>query len=187
MVWVPFDCGLSAARNRGVVAAAHYGCNHTLITADSIQFTEQYGFRDVYANLERYDLDLIGFDLKDRVPWEGKLTLDPARGYPFKVEKTPLPDGASWLLDIDICRNFFLARTASLNAVRWDEALKLREHEDWFWRYKLTGHHCGWTNTIQARYVDCKPTEYLQCRNRMYKEFELMVRRKYENTAANVG
>ena len=187
-IGVPFDCGLSAARNYGVrCAALYHGCEHTLITADSIQFTAPYDFSDVYTNMRQYDLDLVGFDLAGRVPWEGKLTMDPTYGYPFKVHKRPY-DGSSWLLNIDICRNFFLARTASLLAVKWDEDLKLREHEDWFWRYKLTGHHIGWTSTIQAQYVDCKPDEYVRYRNRMYREYDLMVRRKYsESTATNVG
>lgn len=173
VVEAPFDCGLSAARNLGVAEAAKRGCRHTLITADSIMFTKDTN----PCGFDLTEMDLIGFNLVGRPAWEGELLYDPGRGYPFKVVQDTRP---LLVKQVEICRNFFIATTRSLAAVRWDENLKLREHEDFFWRYKLAGYRCLWVGRVRGEYVDSKPSEYVKYRNRMYREYEIAVRRKYQ-------
>lgn len=182
---LPFDCGLSAARNEGVRWAARHGYEYCLITADSIKFTFKTMKKLALAQefLKTIDVaGIIGFNLKNRVPWEYKMELAQGR---FLLSQTQseklchLEGGDLFVKDCDICRNFFLAKTQALLEVPWDDALKLSEHEDFFWRFKQSPWKVFWTPEISAEYIDEKPAGYLQYRNRMYTEFRKLLSNKY--------
>lgn len=176
-----YDAGLSAARNAGVAWARRNGFEWCVITADSIKFTDRYDLQTVCDDMNREGLDLVGFDLANRDPWEGSLELERAAPYPFRVH---LGFGASQegktYKRCGICRNFFIARTDALYYTGWDERLKLREHEDFFWRFGVEGmNRIAWTDTICAEYIDEKPDDYNSMRRRMYGEFADLVKEKY--------
>ena len=82
---------------------------------------------------------------------------------------------------LDICGNFFLAKTQCLIDSPWDKNLKLMEHEDFFWRLKQTHWKVFYTNYIQAQHIKLhEPSpEYKKMRNRMYSVFRSMLKEKY--------
>ena len=88
-------------------------------------------------------------------------------------------DSGLFVWRCDICRNFFLAKTETLLRVKWDEDLKLCEHEDFFWRYKQAGYKVYWTGDISGKYIDFKPPEYVKMRTRMYTVFRKVLQKKY--------
>ena len=159
------DCGLSAARNAIVLNAKMNNCDYVVISADSIEFTDSYDFATIIDAMKFYKLDLMGFDLKDRIPWEFNLNF--VEGEHFELSKTT---NSHKYRDIEvkeceICRNFFIASTDSLLDVKWDDNLKMREHEDFFWRYKQKGYKCGWTSNVVGNYIGVKEKEYRKKRN----------------------
>lgn len=181
--FLPFDCGVSFARNYLMQYASHLGISYCLLTADSIAFTTETINRLPAAIqfLQNHPkAGILGFDLKDRVPWEYNMDI---RNNSFFISK-PGPLQTDPLTGLrfnycDICRQFFLAKTDTLLSVKWDEQLKIGEHEDFFWRYKLAGHKVCWTPDITGQYIDYKPAEYVKYRNRQYTEFRQILFNKY--------
>ncbi len=202
IIQLPFDCGLSFARNELVEKAHEMGIKYCLIGADSIKFTESMrqlgGLTKLLDDWQGSELDLMGFELKDRIGWEANLDLEKSFVLDF-IDKTrpaenrygllePINFSGLWtslqteeafggdILNIykcDIVRNFFLATTESLLKVKWDDSLKMAEHEDFFWRYKKAGYKVGWTNYCEGEYAPCVDTNYKTLRNkniRMGKE-----------------
>jgi GT2 family glycosyltransferase len=188
--YLPFDCGLSAARNHGVQWAQQNGYEYCLITADSIKFIPEtiqkmHLAKSLLESLK--PLGILGFNLKNRSPWEyrmemgdGKFLLYPLPEFP-KCEYRLAYPSKEFLnnKECDICKNFFLAKTQALMDVQWDDALKLSEHEDFFWRFKQSGWKVSYTPDISAEYIDDKPGEYCIYRFRAYKEFKKILDKKY--------
>lgn len=175
-----FDCGLSASRNYLVEWAKITSFKYCLITADSIQFDYKYNFTPIIEFMEKNNVDKVGFQLKNRVKWEFDLALIPEKCfYLSKAKESPIVYNNIQYQKVDICKNFFIATTESLMAVPWDNNLKLLEHEDWSLRYKQAGYKTYATDYISATYINEKPAEYLKYRQRMYSEFQELLRKKY--------
>lgn len=178
---LPFDCGLSFARNSLVQRASALGCDYSIITADSIKFIPET-IRQLDNAIEfmnsHQDIGILGFDLRDRTPWEFDMDLKEGK---FILTKNNITHFSNGLItkECDICRNFFLARTKALLQVRYDNDLKLCEHEDFHWRFKQSGWRVRWTADIAGQYINEKSEEYLQYRQRMYQEFRNILMRKY--------
>lgn len=180
---LPFDCGISYARNKLIEQAAAFGIKYCLLTADSIEFT-----LDTICNLNNGlqflknnpDIGILGFDLDNRVPWEYFMDIQNNR---FMLKKNDVieidPATGLRIKRCDICRQFFLAKINTILDVKWDENLKTGEHEDFFWRYKQAGHKVCWTPDITGNYIDFKPAEYTKYRNRQYNEFRDKLFKKY--------
>lgn len=133
---IPYDFGLSYSRNKAVQASLELGYDQCLIMADSIQITNGDNIRKILKTYNESGFDLVGLNLDNRCRWEG--TLDLIKGKGFKINILPFEDAQ--YTRCDIVRNFFIARTQTLYNVMWDNELKMREHEDFFWRYKLAGY-----------------------------------------------
>jgi len=199
VVQLPFDCGLSFARNKLVETAHELGIKYCLIGADSIKFTESMkdmGDLTRFLNYKKdLNIDLIGFELRDRIGWEAKLDLKDSFVLDF-IDKTEPPDRRYGIVDpskliedetvhitlniyyCDIVRNFFLATTKSLLKVKWDNNLKLAEHCEFFWRYKQAGYKVGWTDVCQGQYITCDDLEYKKLRRiNMMKSKEILKRK----------
>jgi GT2 family glycosyltransferase len=184
--YLPFDCGLSYARNWLVKDVLGEGFKYCIVTADSIQFipeTIRHLDRAVSYMEANHDVGILGFDLLNRFPWECTMEFNAGRFILTAVSQTYQDPGTGMILkDCDICRNFFLARIDTLAAVTWDEQLKLAEHEDFFWRYKQAGYKVRWTPDVVAEYVNSKPSEHVRYRNRIYTEFYRLLAKKYNLT-----
>jgi len=180
---LPFDCGVSYARNYLIKAAVEKGIHYCLLTADSIEFIPE-----TVSNLDKGiqllqnnpSVGILGFDLNNRTPWE--YLMDIQNGH-FLLKKNDAieidPQTGLRIKRCDICRQFFLAKIDTILAVKWDEALKTGEHEDFFWRYKQAGYQVRWTPDIAGNYIDYKPAEYLKYRMRQYSEFRRILFKKY--------
>jgi GT2 family glycosyltransferase len=181
---LPFDCGVSYARNRLIELADQSGFEYIILSADSIEFT-----RDTVSNMDKGvqfldshpEVGILGFDLNNRAPWEYFMDIQNSS---FLLTKNPVieadPGTGLRIKRCDICRQIFLAKTETILKVKWDEALKTGEHEDFFWRYKQAGYKVCFTPDIACDYVDYKPADYLKYRERQYKEFRNILFAKYK-------
>lgn len=124
---LPYDCGLSFARNYLVSKASMNNIPYCLITADSIQFTDKYPFQDIIKGMVNKEDALVGLNIADRIPWEWNIDLIPKKH--FWLSKIPDYDIVQFkdftIKKVSMCRNFFLAKTEALLDVKWDNELKL--------------------------------------------------------------
>jgi hypothetical protein len=182
---LPFDCGLSAARNALVTIAKDMNMPYCLLTADSIQFAEKYDFDPILSFLSQDSArGMVGFYLYggNRTAWQRDLELVEGEYFYLKIpRRDPIEHHGILFQPVDICDNFFLAKTDCLMNNLWDETLKLSEHEDFFWRLKNNPVHYEvfWSYDIQARYTHEKRQDYLKMRNRIYNEFRAILQKKY--------
>ena len=153
------------------------------LTADSIKFTNKYYLEPYLEFLKSEEKNgVVGFDIENRIPWEGYMQKTNA------FEITPSKDFINFdylrLKQVDICRNFFLAKTIVLYLNKWDENLKLCEHEDWAWRLKTeTSYKVFYSALIRGYYINDKPDQYLKLRNRCYQEFKKFLLKKWNIVA----
>lgn len=178
---LPFDCGLSASRNFGVERAKQLNIPYCLITADSIKFTQSYNFQPIIEFLEANEKrGTVGFNLKNRICWECDIDLIEGKHFLLDIPKRPVHIYKNInFQQLDVCRNFFLAKTEALLHTKWDEKLKLSEHEDFWFRFKNSPYSSFYTNYIEAEYINFKPTDYNKMRKRMNGEFRAILKKKY--------
>jgi len=179
---LPFDCGLSYARNFLVQKAKEMGCEFCLVTADSIAFEKQLDLDPIKNFLRRCDnRGLVGFNLEGRAKWEWNFGGLDAHNFILTVPKEQIVGVNINYVKVDLCKNFYLAKTEMLVEIPWDNDLKVAEHEDWAWRVKQNGKYLLFsTGYITAKYIDSKSPEYLVYRQRMYNEFRNKLRAKYK-------
>jgi len=188
VVQLPFDCGLSYARNKLVETAHELGIKYCVIAADSIKFTESMRHLHKTINvIKELNYDLIGFDLIGRIGWEATLDLKDSFVLNF-IDKTKIPkhgfiEENCGIWDCDIVRNFFLATTESLLNVKWDNDLKMAEHNDFFWRYKQAGYKVGWTDYCEGAYISCDDPDYKKLRRINMMKGKELLKRKYNLTS----
>lgn len=143
-----YNCGISKARNELINKARLLYCEYVLLTADSITFDES--MKDISKFLP-FSFDLIGLGLKNRIKWEANLNL--IEGQCFELDFIePSGDRETTVVQCDIVRNFWIAKTESLVKVPYDENLIMCEHEDFFWRAKQQGLVVGCTNLCSGTY-----------------------------------
>lgn len=182
---IPFDSGLSYARNIGVVMAKEYECDYTVISSDSFKYNNTIEYLDCIVKKmhfnKRFNKDLIGFELENcKCGWEAKLNLIEGKCFELNfIEKEENKPGEIIFHSCDIVRNFFVATTESLLNTQWDKNLKLGEHEDYFWRYKQNNYRVAWTNGIVAEKLTHRPIEYAKFRSNHFREGKRYLREKY--------
>jgi len=175
---VPFNSGLSYGRNFGVEKAKELECDYILISSDSFLCNHTLNNLDIIKEIiDTDEFDLIGFELNNcKCGWEAYLSLD-CSGFELDfIEK----DKQELIHKCDIIRNFFLARTDSLLDVKWDDNLKLCEHECFFWRYKKKGYKVGWTDLIVADKMTDRPHDYSTLRKVNFNEGLIYLKKKYK-------
>lgn len=159
VIQTPYDSGLSLCRNLGVERAKSENIPYCLISADNIQFNNSMKkVIDLVPILEKY-YDLIGMGLNGSIcAWEGELKLKEGDCFEINfLDRNKPPefwnekDISIW--NCDITRNFFIATTESLSKVKWDNNLKMREHEDFFHRYRLHDNIVGFTDYIEGQRI----------------------------------
>jgi glycosyltransferase involved in cell wall biosynthesis len=158
---LPYNCGISYARNDLIEKAVGLNCNYTLLSADSIVFNESMnslGF--IIQEMEREGYSRCGLDLLKRIPWEATLKLIP--GESFELDFIDPKDKEKQLLvPCDIVRNFHISTTESMVKVGYDNDLVMMEHEDEALRYKEAGYKVCCTNFCSGTYKkSSNSTEY---------------------------
>ena len=183
---LPFDYGLSASRNAMVERAKELNIPYCIITADSIALTKKYNLQPIIDFLDSDKLNgTVGFDLQGRICWECDMDLIKGKCFSLDIpRKEIIIYNNIKFQPVDLHRNFFIAKTTALINNKWDNNLKLIEHEDhaWRWKQKENNYKRFYTNTIKGKYINNKPNDYTKFRNRMYNEFMMILRKKYNIT-----
>jgi Glycosyl transferase family 2 len=132
VIITPYDIGLSAGRNRLLDAG---DTPIVIFTDDDHLVTNQTRLPELIATLNRYqDLDLLA-----------ALSNDAERPKMLRVEDRVLRiahgsykqhRSIRWCHYVGNC---FVSYRDILQAIRWDETLKVEEHWDFFWRAKIAG------------------------------------------------
>jgi hypothetical protein len=173
--YLPFDCGLSVARNYLVNKANELGCKYCLVASDSIQFTEKYNFEPIIELLEsNKDYGMVGFELENsKCNWEYNLEVKPD-GIHFGISENILSFNSQIYKIVEICRNIFLAKTSSIIDL-WDNEMKLGEHELAFIEYKKRGYKVLWTDSIKFKKNNAGGSEeYKEYRKRLGDYLKLL-------------
>lgn len=185
IVKLPFNCGLSYARNRLVEKANEMGIKYCILGADSVEFDKSMSnIHNLIHYMRRYDI--IGLDILNRVKWEAKMRLVEGSHFELDFINTACKTCSSKKLVVyncDICRNFFLAKTQSLLNNPWDEDLYMKEHEVFFYNIKKSKLKVGYTNNFKGTYVGEKSkkdgSEYSKLRNKNMAEGLKKLKEKY--------
>jgi hypothetical protein len=175
---LPFDSGLSVARNFLVQKAFDMQIPYILLGADSIQFIQSYDFQPIINFLEQDNKrGIVGFDLDgSKCPWEFLMELTPKGIRLSSSNNYTELDGIKYK-KVDICRNIFLAKTNTLLNL-WDEEMKLCEHELAFLGYKKRDYEVYWTDYISFKRISTNTSdEYKTYRNRL-SDYQKILRQK---------
>lgn len=129
-----YDIGLSQGRN---LAVSYVDTPFTLLLDDDFLFTPKTKIETFLQILETTDFQIVAgqvldFGWKNRV-FKGMLEVHDTVLYLNNYHKGMRHQGH---IRYDFVLNFFLARTQTLRDNPWDPELKIREHEDFFWRLK---------------------------------------------------
>lgn len=183
---VPFNSGLSYCRNFGVQRAKELGCDYVIIGSDSFLLNSTIKWLPQIVNKMYPNFDRIGFELENSCcRWEAKLNLIEGQSFELDfIDKdsdfysvfSPLQYR---IYRCDIVRNFFIATIDSLLNAKWDNNLKLCEHEDHAWQYKQKDYKTGWTNKIFATKMTDRPNEYAKYRQENFRNGQRYLKEKY--------
>jgi glycosyltransferase involved in cell wall biosynthesis len=177
-----YDCGITKARNELINRSKLMNCDYTILTADSICVDSSlHNLKFVIASMIDQQFDLIGFNLLNRVNWEGWITLNKEERV-FELDFIdPKEKESSLFVPCSIVRNFWIAKTDTLTAVSYDEDLKMCEHELWAWQYNKAGFKIGCTNFITGTYVksDDTNTEYKTVRQKNFNDSKRILLQNY--------
>ena len=178
-----FDTGALKARNIAIKRFKELNIPYILMMADSVQFKSKYDFSKMISFLEQEENRfLCGFDLKNRLTWECDLAktdrfeLDAPKRIPVEYQELSFQQ-------VDVCRNFFLAKTEMFINALYDEDRKLSDHESSFWRFKEKGYKCFYCDAIVADYKKDYTEEYTKYRQRFYRIYLKQMMVKYNLTS----
>jgi len=175
---IPFDSGLSFARNFLVQKAVEMNVPYSLLGADSIQFTSPYNFQPFIDFLEQDNKrGIIGFDLLgSKCPWEFNVEVNPT-GIKLLTSTEFLEYNNIRYKKIDICRNIFLAKTNTLLKL-WDEEMKLCEHELAFLEYKKRDYEVYWTDSISFKKISTNTSDEYQTYRKRLQDYQKLFKQK---------
>ncbi len=133
---LPFDCGLSAARNHLVTTTPR---EYKLILDDDFSFTDETQIEGFVALLEAHpEAGIVGGNVKlEGEPQLFDFRIDREDRTTFRrvVDDSPysVQDGVRYR-ETDCVVNFALMRRELFDHVLWDPELKVGEHGDFFFR-----------------------------------------------------
>jgi len=170
---LPFDTGLSAGRN---FLLDKVKTKYFLLLDDDFVFTKktkieelvkviEKGFDIVSGYVEGHVYNHTIFKIKDNVLIHDKIkSKGKYKGYPL----------------YDLVLNFFVGRTRKIRNLKWDDKLKIGEHEDFFLRAKDKKLKV----TVQPKVSivhERNPSseEYIKYRNRAREEYRVMWMKKH--------
>jgi hypothetical protein len=176
---IPFDSGLSYARNFLVQKANEIQIPYCLISADSIQFTQLYDFQSIIDFMKDHsEIGRVGFELENsKCSWEYLLEVTP-NGIKLSYPTNIIEFKNIKFTYVDICRNIFLAKTQSLIDVPYDNELKLGEHEDHAIRYKEKYLTC-WTDYLSFKRINNRNNQEYETYRKRQPEYLKIFKQKY--------
>ena len=157
LVETEFDIGLSAGRNRLLDSGT---TPIVVLTDDDHQVTEQTQLPLLVQKLVRSpDLDLLAA-LSNQEEQPRLLTMQD------RVMRIHYGEHSrrAGIARCDYVGNCFVAYRDILQAIRWDESLKMEEHWDFFWRCKLAGVKVGVATDHSFLHEHVDPPGYVRGR-----------------------
>ena len=157
LVETEYDIGVSAGRNRLLDLG---GSPVVVFADDDHRVTQQTRLADLVAKLDRYhDLDLLAAKSgRDGGP---RLMHVKDRVLHIPVGVCRRHNAIAWCHYVSQC---FVAYRDILQAIRWDERLKMEEHWDFFWRAKIAGVRVGVATDHSFGHVHVDPPGYVRRR-----------------------
>jgi GT2 family glycosyltransferase len=181
---LPFNCGLSVARNYLVQQAYDLGCDYVVMASDSFIFTEKTDILSALPALVKYDI--VGFNLLGAsVYWVGDLDMIPDECYTLNFadrnEENPAYEkyGDIRVLPCSIIHNFFIACIEAVHSMTWDDKLVMAEHEDFFYRIKKAGYKVAWTPDITCEYRKTREGVHGTYRNQNWQKGMALLLQKH--------
>jgi len=152
----PFDSGLTVKRNAGVKVCK---TKYLLLGSDDFDFGSieaRQGVIKLYGVLENYpDLD-IAAGRHNNIPYEGFLDYVPGQ---YIKETRLVPRGNPPFYKVDLCVNYFLAKTKTLIEVSWDEDIVPigGEHGQFFLHLKEARKKVAWVPGVNIKALPYTP------------------------------
>lgn len=174
LLTLPFDAGLSATRNALIDRCS---TPYIMLCDDDFVWTEATDLRKLRAVLDHDpSIGMAGamIDEPDRGPVSWALDIHVQNGWLVGTaaagEMQRTRSGVRYFL-ADTLQNCALFRRAVYDAIRWDDALKMAEHWDFYYRLKLAGVWRPACVPAVSVFHDKlpRPKEYAQYRNRGMK------------------
>ncbi len=157
LIETEYDIGLSAGRNR----LLELGDSPIVVfTDDDHLVTENTRLPELVAKLNKHrDLDLLaGLSNKDERP---RLLRVKGRTLRIPFGHYQKRGSICWCHYVGNC---FVAYRDVLQAIRWDEDLKVEEHWDFFWRAKIAGLNVGVDLQHSFKHEHVDPPGYMRRR-----------------------
>ena len=159
---LPYDCGVSYGRNYLVerVNTPFFVC-----CDDDVVVTEHTQLDRLLGPLREKTFDLVAsyfMNGSTRFVWEG---IFERRG-DVLVFRAGDRGQVAGVYRYDMCHNFFVASTAKVRELRWDDELKVGEHTDFFLR-ALGALRVGVDPLTSILHLPETPQEYLSFRCRL--------------------
>jgi hypothetical protein len=179
---LPFDCGLSYARNFLIQKANEMNIPYILMMADSIQFLASYSFMPFIQFLElENNRGIVGFDLEgSKCPWEWLMELT-TQGIRVTPSNKITYFGNLMFKEVDICRNIFLAKTSTMINL-YDSEMKLGEHELAFLEYKKRGYKVYWTDALLFKKIISESNPQYNTYRKRFSEYRELLKKKLNIT-----
>ena len=166
---VEYDVGLSKGRN---IAVNLVQTRYTLLLDDDFFFTQNTKIEVFLEILKNHSFDLVAGDVIDHGTkirlFRGDMKIiDNKLHMIYRVGNTR----HAQYPELDFVLNFFLAKTELLRQHPWDSDLKIREHEEFFWRLKGHGTRITYTQNVSVyHYPDIVNAEKQIQYNKMRQE-----------------
>ncbi|KAH3758318.1 glycosyltransferase family 2 protein [Pelomyxa schiedti] len=169
---MPRDAGLSASRNALV---DRVGTEYFALLDDDFVFTEDTRIEKLMEVLDkRDDLDIVSGGLfTTEIEFYDYAGMIGVEGDAIRMrygDYGPVPGFGPECKKVDVVANFFLARTAVVKKLRWDDSLKLGEHQDFFLRAKFAGVGVATCNDVKVfhKQIQDPSPEYRRMRMREF-------------------
>lgn len=175
-VKLPFDTGLGAGRNRAVEKVQ---TPYLLLCDDDFVFDANACIDEMLAVLDMEGLDLLAFrarGYRDHIlPYHSTFRI---RGK--RLQRVGIQPAPGLYTPCELTLNCFIARTEAVRQIPWDDRLKLREHWDFFYRWKKAGKRVAVYNRGWLRHDRPGKTSRRYRRHRNRNGFHLIALRKHE-------
>jgi hypothetical protein len=176
---LPYDTGLSGGRNQMLQLIK---TEYFLTLDDDFQFDENSVIEGLLHGLEHGGFDIVaGKNPRD----EHRFKLDFCGLFRIDTDTLYLEPGEygvhAGCNHVDFVPNLFVARTSLRDRIKWDDQLKLGEHEDFFLRAKSLGLRVGTCAAVAFHHDQVehwlKKTNYDKMRSRVYDFWRISLRK----------
>ena len=160
-----FDIGTAKGRN---IALDMVETEYFFLLDDDYEFTRNTKIERMVKCLDHTQFDLVGGIVLDqgyKPSYYGGI-FQLKRGE-FVLQLNKNRGVEQGFPRYDILQNFFLARTNIIKSLRWDDTLRLADHEDFFIRCKMAGLKITQDSSVYISHYPERSDRYAMFRNRI--------------------